>query len=78
MLLTAHASGIAATLHASGSVDTSGPFFRSLGSNGRSCNSCHDAPNAGDIGRFKGPVLRALAARATYFHNGMVAVLHTL
>jgi len=24
-----------------------------------------------DIGRFKGPVLRALAARAPYFHNGM-------
>ena len=23
-----------------------------------------------DIGRFKGPVLRALAARAPYFHNG--------
>jgi cytochrome c peroxidase len=24
-----------------------------------------------DIGRFKGPILRALAARAPYFHNGM-------
>ena len=24
-----------------------------------------------DIGRFKGPVLRALATRAPYFHNGM-------
>jgi cytochrome c peroxidase len=24
-----------------------------------------------DIGRFKGPVLRGLAARAPYFHNGM-------
>jgi len=23
-----------------------------------------------DIGRFKGPTLRALAARAPYFHNG--------
>jgi cytochrome c peroxidase len=23
-----------------------------------------------DIGRFKGPILRALAARAPYFHNG--------
>jgi len=28
-----------------------------------------------DIGRFKGPVLRALAARAPYFHNGMAADL---
>lgn len=26
-----------------------------------------------DIGRFKGPVLRALAARAPYFHNGAAA-----
>ena len=23
-----------------------------------------------DIGRFKGPILRGLAARAPYFHNG--------
>jgi cytochrome c peroxidase len=28
-----------------------------------------------DIGRFKGPVLRALAARAPYFHNGAAADL---
>jgi hypothetical protein len=28
-----------------------------------------------DIGKFKGPVLRGLAARAPYFHNGMVASL---
>jgi cytochrome c peroxidase len=26
-----------------------------------------------DIGRFKGPVLRALSARAPYFHNGSAA-----
>jgi hypothetical protein len=29
----------------------------------------------GDIGKFKGPVLRALAARAPYFHNGSAASL---
>lgn len=29
-----------------------------------------------DIGRFKGPVLRALASRAPYFHNGMAADLN--
>jgi cytochrome c peroxidase len=29
----------------------------------------------GDIGRVKGPVLRALAARAPYFHNGAAATL---
>jgi len=28
-----------------------------------------------DIGKFKGPILRALAARAPYFHNGSAATL---
>jgi cytochrome c peroxidase len=28
-----------------------------------------------DIGKFKGPVLRGLAARAAYFHNGFAADL---
>jgi cytochrome c peroxidase len=28
-----------------------------------------------DIGRFKGPILRALSARAPYFHNGSAATL---
>jgi len=28
-----------------------------------------------DVGRFKGPVLRGLAARAPYFHNGFAATL---
>jgi cytochrome c peroxidase len=28
-----------------------------------------------DIGKFKGPVLRALASRAPYFHNGLAASL---
>ena len=28
-----------------------------------------------DIGRFKGPILRGLAARAPYFHNGLAATL---
>jgi cytochrome c peroxidase len=28
-----------------------------------------------DIGRFKGPTLRALASRAPYFHNGMAGDL---
>lgn len=38
---------------------------------GRAMISGHCA----DIGKFKGPVLRALAARAPYFHNGMAATL---
>ena len=29
-----------------------------------------------DIGKFKGPVLRGLAARAPYFHNGSAADLN--
>ncbi|HEU4753769.1 MAG TPA: hypothetical protein VFU47_11735, partial [Armatimonadota bacterium] len=28
-----------------------------------------------DIGRFKGPILRGLAARPPYFHNGSAATL---
>jgi cytochrome c peroxidase len=31
-----------------------------------------------DIGKFKGPVLRGLAARAPYFHNGMAADLRAV
>jgi cytochrome c peroxidase len=31
-----------------------------------------------DIGRFKGPILRALATRAPYFHNGSAADLHAV
>jgi cytochrome c peroxidase len=28
-----------------------------------------------DVGKFKGPILRGLAARAPYFHNGSAATL---
>jgi cytochrome c peroxidase len=28
-----------------------------------------------DVGKFKGPVLRGLASRAPYFHNGFAATL---
>ncbi|HKT20886.1 MAG TPA: hypothetical protein VJR47_22735 [Stellaceae bacterium] len=31
--------------------------------------------NCADIGKLKGPVLRGLAARAPYFHNGSAATL---
>ena len=35
-------SGLAATYNATGGpIDLSGPFFQSLGTNGRSCGSCH-------------------------------------
>ncbi len=34
-------SGYAATFSTSGSIDLDSPFFHSLGTNGRSCGSCH-------------------------------------
>ena len=36
-------AGIGRTVTASGSIDTTGPFFQSLGANGRACVSCHVA-----------------------------------
>jgi hypothetical protein len=36
-----NATGFAATFSTTGSVDLTGPFFQSLGTNGRSCGSCH-------------------------------------
>jgi len=38
-----NASGTALTLHSAGRIDRRGPFFTSLGTNGRSCDSCHQA-----------------------------------
>lgn len=40
-LVTADPSGWLQTTRPDGKVDRHNPFFRSLGSNGRSCNSCH-------------------------------------
>ena len=40
-LTTADPSGSLQTSTPSGSIDSGNPFFQSLGSNGRSCNSCH-------------------------------------
>ena len=36
-----NSSGFAATYSTAGSVDLTGPFFSSLGTNGRTCGSCH-------------------------------------
>lgn len=41
MLLDTNTSGFAATFAKSGSIDRDNPFFQSLGTNGRSCSSCH-------------------------------------
>lgn len=39
-------SGVLETYSPAGSLDTSGPFFQSLGTNGRSCATCHVPGNA--------------------------------
>jgi len=36
-----NASGVARTVAGNGPIDQSGPFFQSLGTNGRSCATCH-------------------------------------
>jgi len=38
-------SGFVSTFSSTGSFDTSGPFFQSLGTNGRTCATCHVAAN---------------------------------
>ncbi len=45
----ANPSGFAATFSTAGVIDRSGPFFQSLGTNGRSCASCHDAAEGWSI-----------------------------
>jgi hypothetical protein len=37
----ADTTGLVRTFAAGGDIDTSGAFFQSIGTNGRSCNSCH-------------------------------------
>lgn len=39
-------SGFVSTNSSAGSFDTSGPFFQSLGTNGRTCATCHVVSNA--------------------------------
>jgi len=42
-------SGVALTLSAGGRIDRGSPFFTSLGANGRSCESCHQAAEGWSI-----------------------------
>jgi cytochrome c peroxidase len=39
-------TGILKTFSTTGTVDLTGPFFQSLGTNGRSCGTCHQASDA--------------------------------
>ena len=43
MLPFPNPGGLAATYSTEGSIDLTGPFFQSLGTNGRSCGTCHQA-----------------------------------
>jgi hypothetical protein len=52
-------TGLSGTYSSSGSLDVSGPFFQSLGTNGRSCGTCHQP--SGAFG------LSALDAQFRYF-----------
>lgn len=40
------ASGLVGTVNVNGPINRSGPFFQSLGTNGRSCATCHDPAEA--------------------------------
>jgi cytochrome c peroxidase len=42
-------SGVVRTFAHSGSIDLTGPFFQSLGTNGRSCGTCHQPGDAMSI-----------------------------
>ena len=45
----ANPTGIARTYNVNGTIDFDNPFFQSLGTNGRSCGSCHDAADGWTI-----------------------------
>jgi cytochrome c peroxidase len=42
-------SGVLSTQSTTGSIDLTNPFFQSLGSNGRSCSSCHQVGDAWSV-----------------------------
>src|SRR5262249_54132146 len=44
-------TGVVTTYNVNGRIDTRNPFFQSLGSNGRSCATCHVASQAMPISR---------------------------
>ncbi|HEX4479652.1 MAG TPA: hypothetical protein VH082_02490 [Rudaea sp.] len=45
-LTQADATGLLRTFTPTGTIDLNNPFFQNIGSNGRSCNSCHRAEDA--------------------------------
>ena len=49
LLLFNDPSGILGTMSTTGTIDTSNPFFQVLGTNGRTCATCHDMGNAWSV-----------------------------
>src|SRR6201985_3653829 len=47
--ISTDATGLIQTVNANGKTDTRGAFFQSLGTNGRSCSTCHVADQAMSI-----------------------------
>ena len=45
-LMTLDGNGILSTYNTSGPIDVTNPFFQNLGTNGRTCNSCHVSSEA--------------------------------
>ncbi len=43
LMVFANPTGLAATFNTAGPLDRTNPFFQSLGTNGRSCGTCHQA-----------------------------------
>jgi cytochrome c peroxidase len=48
-LFTPNSSGVLSTFDMAGKVDITNPFFQSLGTNGRSCNTCHIPSSAWSV-----------------------------
>jgi hypothetical protein len=48
-LMTPDSTGVLATYSSNGGIDINNPFFQNLGSNGRTCNTCHISSSAWTI-----------------------------
>jgi cytochrome c peroxidase len=48
-LRTPDSTGVLATYSTNGGIDTNNPFFQNLGTNGRTCNTCHISSSAWGI-----------------------------
>src|SRR5580765_5676162 len=48
-LRTPDSTGVLATYSTNGGIDINNPFFQDLGSNGRTCNTCHISSSAWSV-----------------------------